>query len=332
MKQVVNRRPSPHRVPVLQSIKTGRQVVKAASEALSVLARELGSEFEGVVSLLSSCKGRVILSGIGKSGHISRKISSTLSSTGTPSLFLHPSEASHGDLGMISSEDLVVCISKSGESKELADIVSHCHRRGVGLVAITAKANSTLARASDHVLLIPDLPEAGPLSVAPTTSTSCMLALGDALALATLEARGFAISTFHELHPGGKLGQALTRVDQIMSTGSQMPTVPAGTSVGDAILEMTRCRFGCAGVLDSQGRLVGIFTDGDLRRRLSPELLTLSIETVMTPQPRTISPDDLVADVVRVLRSKRIPSVFVTDSQVPVGIVHIHDILGRDLV
>lgn len=331
MKQAINRRSSAHRVPVLQSIKTGREVVKAASEALNVLARNLGSEFEKVVSLLSSCTGRVILSGIGKSGHICRKISSTLSSTGTPSLFLHPAEASHGDLGMISSEDLVVCISKSGESKELADIVSHCHRRGVVLIAITAKIGSTLARASDHVLLIPDQPEAGPLAVAPTTSTSCMLALGDALALSTLDARGFAISSFHELHPGGKLGQALTRVDQIMSTGNHMPTVPAGTSVSEAILEMTRCRFGCAGVVDTQGKLVGIFTDGDLRRRLSPKLLSQSIESVMTHHPRTISPNDLVADVVRVLRSKRIPSVFVTDGGLPVGIVHVHDILGRDL-
>jgi arabinose-5-phosphate isomerase len=321
-----------HRVSALQTIRTGRQVVKAASDGLNILANQLGNEFEGVVKTISNCSGRVILSGIGKSGHIARKISSTLSSTGTPSLFLHPAEASHGDLGMISDQDVVICLSKSGESKELADIVGHCRRRGVLLIAITAKNASTLADASDHVLLIPDLAEAGPLGVAPTTSSSCMLALGDALALSSLEARGFAISAFHDLHPGGKLGQALIRVDQIMSTSDEMPIVRVGASVSEAILEMTRCRFGCAGVTDESGKLVGIFTDGDLRRKLSPALLSMPIESAMTPQPRTIFPQDLVADVLRMFKDKRIPSVFVTDGELPVGIIHIHDILSRDLL
>lgn len=317
---------------LLQSVKIGREVVNAAAQALTKLSNGLGREFEEVVMHICNCPGRVVMCGIGKSGHIARKISSTLSSTGTPSLFLHPAEASHGDLGMIANDDIVVCLSKSGESRELADIISHCRRRDILLVAITANKDSTLARASKFVLLIPALPEAGPLSVAPTTSTSCMLALGDAIALSALEARGFGLSTFHELHPGGKLGQVLARVGQIMSTGEQLPIVKLESTVSDALLEMTRTRFGCAGVVDRVGKLVGIFTDGDLRRNLSDKLLSMPIVSVMTASPRTISPDDLVADVVRIFRSKRIPSVFVTQDSVPVGIVHIHDLISKDLV
>lgn len=277
-------------------------------------------------------EGRIILSGIGKSGHIAIKIASTFSSTGTPAQYIHPTEASHGDLGMISQKDVVLIISKSGESQELSDIVNYCRRNAITLVALTAIAQSSLGKMATHVLLMPNCPEALPLGVAPTTSTVMSLALGDALALAVLEIRDFQVSHFREFHPGGKLGRKLMRVRDIMHAGDELPVMNLGETLGKAVLEMTRTRFGCVAVVDEAKALVGIFTDGDLRRHFSASAINQRVDELMTREPKQISPDALVSDVAHLFSVKRIPSVFVTENGCPVGIVHVHDLLGGNFL
>jgi arabinose-5-phosphate isomerase len=320
-------------VPGQNILQTARLVIRAEAQALEQLAQSIGATFIEVTQTIARMSGgRVVLSGIGKSGHIAKKIAATFSSTGTPALYIHPTEASHGDLGMIGHRDVVLVLSKSGESQELSDIVNYCRRHAITLVALTAVAQSSLGKMATHVLLMPNCPEAQPLGVAPTTSTVMSLALGDALALAVLEIRDFQVSHFREFHPGGKLGRKLMRVRDIMHAGDELPLMNLGETLGKAVLEMTRTRFGCVAVVDETLALVGIFTDGDLRRHFSASTISQRVDELMTPKPKEISPDALVSDVAHLFSSKRIPSVFVTESGRPVGIVHVHDLLGGNFL
>jgi arabinose-5-phosphate isomerase len=301
----------------------GVQALRAA------LAGPLGQAFVAATRLLAGAQGRVVVSGMGKSGHIGRKIASTLASTGTPALYVHPGEASHGDLGMVAKGDVVVALSNSGETEELSDIIAYTKLRGIKLVAITARAPSALADAADVALVVPNLPEACPLGLAPTTSTTAMLALGDALAVALLERKGFSPDQFHVLHPGGRLGRRFLRVADLMHAGDAMPLVGPDTKMADAILVMSEKRLGCVGVVDAAGRLVGIVTDGDLRRHMTPDLLSRRVHEIMTPRPKTIARNALVAEAVGFMTNAERPftNLWVVENGRPVGILHMHDCL-----
>jgi arabinose-5-phosphate isomerase len=308
-----------------RSIETEQQGMTALIEALS---GPLGEAVADAVELIIAARGRVILSGMGKSGHIGRKIAATLASTGTPALFVHPAEASHGDLGMITTQDVVIMISNSGESAELRDMLTYTRRFAVPLIAMTARADSTLAREADVVLLIPNAREACPIGLAPTTSTLLQLALGDALAIALLEDKGFTAKDFREFHPGGKLGAQLKHVSDVMHGRDELPLAPPELRMSDALLIMTARSFGCLGVTDASGTLVGIVTDGDLRRHMSKELIDLRVADVMTHHPKTIDPDALTGEALELLNSAKITSVFVVDAEhKPIGLLHIHDLL-----
>lgn len=288
----------------------------------------LGEAFGVVVELIKAARGRVVITGIGKSGHVGSKMAATLASTGTPAFFVHASEASHGDLGMITTDDVVLALSWGGESQELASVIGYTRRFSVPLVAITSSAGSTLGRAADHVLELPRAEEACPHGLAPTTSTTMQLALGDALAIALLEARGFTALDFRVYHPGGKLGASLKLIRDVMHGAERMPLVEIGTPMGDALLAMTAKGFGVVGVRDLSGRLVGIVTDGDLRRHLTPDLIYLQVEEVMTPNPKTLRPDTLVGTAIELMNRKAITSIFaVDDRHQPVGFVHMHDLV-----
>lgn len=318
--------------PLLDPLETGKQAILAEAMGLQSLAHDLGPSFVGAVNCVLAVAGRVVVAGMGKSGHVGRKIAATFASTGTPALFVHPAEASHGDLGMIERRDVVIAISKSGESPELSDILTYCRRFAIPVIAITANAQSSLGQAADHLLLLPGIEEACPLGLAPTTSTTMTLALGDALAIACLRARGFQPAQFREFHPGGKLGQKLTRVKDVMHGREMLPLVPENAEVRLAVVEMSRGRFGCVGVCDAAGRLVGIFTDGDLRRHITDLDLASPISALMTPQPSQMDPDALIADVSYLFTEKRIPSVFACLDGKPVGLVHVHDLLQKGFV
>ena len=309
-------------------VSVARQVLGIEAQALAALAASLDGAFSAAVAALAAVAGRIVVSGMGKSGHVARKIAATLASTGAPALFVHPAEASHGDLGMVVAGDAVMALSNSGETAELADLVAHTRRFALPLVAITSAGDSSLARAADHVLLLPPEPEACPNGLAPTTSTTMQLALGDALAVALLTRRGFGPADFQAIHPGGKLGARLRRVRDVMHRGDALPLLPPETLMDAAILEMSRKRFGCVGAVDAGGRLVGILTDGDLRRAMGPDLLARSIEALMTRRPRTIGPDALAAEALHALNAGSISALFVVDpGGEPVGIVHVHDLL-----
>jgi arabinose-5-phosphate isomerase len=267
---------------------------------------------------------------MGKSGHVARKIAATLASTGTPALFVHPAEASHGDLGMIVAGDVVLALSNSGETAELADLVAHTRRFGLKLISITARGGSALATASDVALLLPAAAEACPMGLAPTTSTTMQVALGDALAVALLTRRGFTAGDFRQFHPGGKLGARLRRVRELMHAGEAVPLAPPDTKMDRALVLITEKRFGCLGITDAAGRLAGIITDGDLRRAMGPDLLTREAGEVMTTAPRTIGPEALAAEALHVMnaRERPITTLFVVDAAGrPVGILHVHDLL-----
>lgn len=293
----------------------------------AALDNGLAEPFAEAVSRISGISGRVIVTGVGKSGHIGSKLAATLASTGTPAFFVHPAEANHGDLGMIASDDVVIAMSWSGESAELKGIVSYARRFSIPLIAITSNEGSILARESDVVLCLPRAPEACPHGLAPTTSTLLQLAIGDAIAVALLEARGFTADHFRTFHPGGQLGANLMLIGDIMHTGDRLPIVPAGTSMREAILEISRKRFGCVGIVDGEGALTGIITDGDLRRHIDSDLLSLSVEQVMTRNPKTISPDMLAATALQLINSSAITTLMVVEGPKPVGIVHLHDLL-----
>jgi len=305
-----------------------QRVLRLEAEGLEALAESLDEGFTEALDLLDGRTGRVVVTGIGKSGHVARKIAATLSSTGTPALFVHPAEASHGDLGMIEPEgDAVIALSNSGETTELADLVAYAKRFHIPLIAITGRADSALAQAADVALVLPASDEASPMGLAPTTSTTVMLALGDAIAIALLERKGFSPDRFHALHPGGRLGRTLLKVADLMHRGEEVPLTGGDTAMADALLVMTNKRFGCVAIVDGDGVLRGVITDGDLRRHMSPGLLDLTAAEVMTRSPRTIGADALASEAVGVMNSNTITNLFVVEDGRPVGILHIHDCL-----
>jgi arabinose-5-phosphate isomerase len=295
---------------------------------IAALDGPLGEAFCRAVDMIRSTPGRVILSGMGKSGHIARKIAATLASTGTPALLVHPAEASHGDLGMITDSDAIIMISHSGETAELRAMLDYAKRFSVSLICMTSRADSTLAEQADITLLLPEAREACPIGMAPTTSTMLQLALGDALALALLEDKGFNAAQFRTFHPGGLLGAALTHVRDVMHKPPRLPLAQAGMAMSEALLVMTQMSFGCLGIIGDDGTLVGIITDGDLRRHMSRDLIDLPVAEVMTHAPRTIEGDALASEALEQLNSLKITSLFVCDqTRRPVGIIHIHDLL-----
>lgn len=308
------------------AVAVGRRVLACEADALHLLASALGDPFRRAVDLLAALPGRVACVGVGKSGHVCRKIAATLASTGAPALFIHATEASHGDLGMIGPGDAVLALSRSGETRELADVVAYAKRFGLPLLAITACADSALGRAADVLLLIPGAAEAAPAVDAPTTSTTLQMALGDALAVALLERRGFTPHDFRAFHPGGKLGAALRTVGELMHTGAELPLVAAAAPMREALLVMTEKRFGIAGVTDADGRLLGVVTDGDLRRHMEG-LLTHTAAEVMTRAPKTATPDTLAAEALRLMNDTRITVLFVVEDGRPTGVLHVHDLL-----
>lgn len=311
------------------AIAVARRVLRTEIAGLEALTDELDGRFAQAVDLLAATKGRVTVTGMGKSGHIGHKIAATFASTGTPAQFVHPAEASHGDLGMIALGDAVLALSNSGDTSELSDIVAHTRRFRIPLVAMTRREGSALAEAADIALVLPASEEACPMGLAPTTSTTMMLALGDALAMAVLERKGFSTADFQRLHPGGQIGRQLLTVKDLMHIGDAMPLVALGTGMADAILVMTTKTFGCVGVTDSSGKLVGIITDGDLRRHMGDMLLRSSVDKVMTKQPKTIRPQALAAEALGVMNRQSITSLFAVDAEKrPLGIVRIHDCLG----
>ncbi len=308
-----------------------RRVLRMEIAGLEALAAELDGGFAAAVELLAAVKGRVIVTGMGKSGHVARKIAATLSSTGTPAQFVHPGEASHGDLGAIAGNDAVLALSNSGHTAELDDIVAHCRRFRLPLIAMTAGGNGALAEAADVRLPLPNAAEACPMGLAPTTSTTMMMALGDALAIALLERKGFSSRDFQVLHPGGRLGRKLLRVADVMRTGDAVPLAALGTAMGEAIPLMTEKALGCVGILDAERRLVGIITDGDLRRHMGDRLFSSTVDQVMTPDPQTIRPQALAAEALGRMNApvRPITSLFVVGEEAPqvLGILHIHDLL-----
>lgn len=309
-------------------IAVARRVLRTEIAGLSALTDGLDGRFADAVDLLAATTGRVTVTGMGKSGHVARKIAATFASTGTPAQFVHPAEASHGDLGMIAPGDAVLGLSNSGDTAELSDVLAYTRRFRIPLVAMTRRDGSALAEAADIALVLPASEEACPMGLAPTTSTTMMLALGDALAVAMLERKGFSAADFQRLHPGGQLGQQLLTVKDIMHEGGAMPLVPLGTLMADAILTMTTKSFGCVGVTDEPGRLVGIITDGDLRRHMGDALLRAAVDKVMNKRPKTIRPQALAAEALGRMNQHTITSLFaVDDAQCPLGIVHIHDCL-----
>jgi arabinose-5-phosphate isomerase len=303
------------------------RVLNLEATGIQALAAALDERLVEALDVLSGVTGRVVVTGMGKSGHVARKIASTLASLGTPAMYVHPGEASHGDLGMITRADAVLALSNSGETPELGNLVAYCKRCDIPLLAITGDARSTLAEQANVALVLPPSPEACPLGLAPTTSTTMALALGDAIAVALLERKGFSAEDFQVLHPGGRLGRKLLRVADIMHGADEMPLVEPETVMADAIITMTAKRFGCVGVVDGDGALLGIVTDGDLRRHMAPDLLAKTVREVMTRRPKTIRPQALAGEALGLMNARAITSLFVVEGSRPIGIVHIHDCL-----
>ncbi|MHB2165456.1 KpsF/GutQ family sugar-phosphate isomerase [Alsobacter sp. R-9] len=313
------------------SVASALRTIETEAAGLAALGASLrdglGPAFSAAVQAIVAASGRVIVTGMGKSGHVGRKIAATMASTGTPSHFVHPGEASHGDLGMIQSDDVILALSWSGETAELSDIVAYSRRFSVKLVGMTSNPESALGRQADIRLILPRTAEACPNGLAPTTSTTMQLALGDALAVALLEARGFGAKDFLVFHPGGKLGSLLKQVGSIMHRGEELPVVPLGTSMADAVAEMSRKSFGCVFVTSPDGTLAGIITDGDLRRHMGPDLPSRPVEAIMNASPKTVPPETLLAEALKMIETRRITSLVVTQDRRPVGLVHIMDLL-----
>jgi arabinose-5-phosphate isomerase len=312
-------------------IACGLRTLEAEAGGLTALGAAmrdgLGAPFVAAAALIKAARGRVIVTGMGKSGHVGNKIAATLSSTGTPAYFVHPAEASHGDLGMITPDDVIIALSWSGETAELKNLIDFSRRFRIGLIAVTADGASTLGKAADVTLVLPQAREACPHNLAPTTSSLMQLALGDALAIALLESRGFTAIDFRNLHPGGRLGAALTFVRDLMHSGAEMPLKPVGTRMSDALVEMSARGFGCVGITNAAGDLAGIITDGDLRRHMRPDLIEARVEDVMTKGPDTIRPDQLASEALEMLNSKKRTVLFVVEGSRAVGVVHMHDLL-----
>jgi arabinose-5-phosphate isomerase len=313
---------------LLSALRTIRIEI-AATEALAdaLNAPPLRDAFVDAVAAIAAHTGRLIVTGMGKSGIIARKIAATMTSTGTPAQFLHPSEASHGDLGMIGADDMVLVLSWSGETTELGDIIAYCRRFGVKMIVATSRPDSTAARTADICLPLPQVREACPNKLAPTSSTTVQAVLGDALAVALIERRGFSSSDFLVFHPGGQLGAQLTTVAQLMGTGGDMPVIGADATLLDAAMEMSSKRYGCAAIVDGDGRLIGAFTDGDMRRSFTSNDLNDTISRHMTPSPLSITADTLSSHALRIMNARGVTVLFVCDGDRLEGIVHMHDLL-----
>lgn len=318
------------------AVQSALRTLTLENEGLGQLGDELKGRmavpFSNAVAKLAAVKGRVIVTGIGKSGHVGQKIAATFASTGTPAFFVHPSEASHGDLGMVTPDDLILALSWSGETVELKPIIIYSRRFTVPLVSMTSRADSALGTQSDIVLQLPRAKEACPHGLAPTTSTTMQLALGDCLAIALLEARGFTAHDFKIFHPGGSLGANLKHVSDMMHKDSALPLVGDDVPMAQALVTMTAKSFGCLGVLDKKGRLAGVITDGDLRRHMGPQLLKATTGEIMTRNPKTVTPQMLASAALEVLNASRITALFVVDKDKPVGIIHVHDLLRAGVV
>ena len=313
------------------AVEVGRRVLAIEAEALGALGDSLGEAFTAAVETLFACKGRIVLTGMGKSGHVARKITATLASTGTPAMFVHPAEASHGDLGMIGQDDVVLALSKSGDVRELADVIGYAHRFAIPLIAMTANAESQLGKAATLVLLLPDAPEATGEVRAPTTSTTLQIALGDALAVALLERRGFTARDFHVFHPGGKLGAMLRTVGDLMHRLEEAPLVGEATPMPEAIRVMTERKLGIVGVTAADGALIGVVTDGDLRRNFAG-LADKTVGQLMTRNPKSVTAETLAGDAARLMNDNRITVLFVVKDSKPVGVLHVHDVLSAGVV
>lgn len=317
-----------HARPAQLDLESARQVLKLEAEGLLALADTLDEQFCMAVDVLSKVQGRIVITGMGKSGHIGRKIAATLASTGAPAFFVHPGEASHGDLGMVTQADAILALSNSGDTSELSDFIHYSRRFTIPLISITSRKESTLSEAADVSLVLPKAQEACPLGLAPTTSTTMTLALGDALAVALLERRGFSADDFQQFHPGGSLGNQLMKVKDLMHEGDALPLVSPASLMSDALLEMTAKHFGCVAVIDEEKHLLGIITDGDLRRNMANDLIQKTADTVMTSGAKTILANALAVEGLAIMNDKSITSLFVLDeSQRIIGILHIHDCL-----
>ena len=307
------------------------RTLETESEGLAALAAAmadgLGAPFAAAVETIRAARGRVIVTGMGKSGHVARKIAATLASTGTPAFFVHAADASHGDLGMITSDDVILALSWSGETEELKDLINYSRRFRIALIAVTVNLDSTLGKAADIVLVLPATREACPHNLAPTTSSLMQLALGDALAIALLESRGFTARDFGVFHPRGKLGAVLKFVRDLMHPGDAVPLIRRGAPMSEAIVEMSAKGFGCVAVTEPSGKLAGVITDGDLRRHMRADLLQASVDAVMTALPKTVRPDQLASEALELLNSSKITALIVVEADRPVGIVHFHDLL-----
>ncbi len=313
----------------IDDISCAKRTIDREVESLRMMENSLDNSLSQALDMMQNAQGRVLVTGMGKSGHIGRKIAATLASTGTPSFFIHPAEASHGDLGMITEKDVVLAISNGGESKELSDILVYCKRYGIPLIAMTKNPNSSLGKAGDILLRLPDNGEACPLGLAPTSSTTATLVLGDVLAVCLMERKGFSQIDYKKRHPGGKLGAILQKVSDLMHTGEEIPLVNEAASMQEAMLTMTSKMLGCVGITDQNGHLIGIITDGDLRRCMSSDILTRKAVEVMTHNPKVIAPDVLAAEALQIMNNtgKGITQLFVTQDNKPIGIIHIHDCL-----
>ncbi len=322
--KIMTSAPSTHLASALRTLEAEREGIAALSAAM---CDSLGASFAAAVEHIRSARGRVIVTGMGKSGHIARKIAATLASTGNPAFFVHAADASHGDLGMITSDDVILMLSWSGETEELKDLINYSRRFRIALIAVTVNAGSTLGKAADVVLTLPAAREACPHNLAPTTSSLMQLALGDALAIALLESRGFTARDFGVLHPRGKLGAALKFVRDLMHPGKSIPLIQRGAPMSEAIVEMSAKGFGCVAVTGRDGKLAGVITDGDLRRHMRPDLLQAPVDDIMTASPKTVRPDQLAGEALQLLNSSKITALIVVESDRPVGIVHFHDLL-----
>jgi arabinose-5-phosphate isomerase len=312
----------------LRTLEVGSGGIAAISAALQ---GTLGTAFAATVELIRQAKGRVIVTGLGKSGHVARKIAATLASTGTPAFFVHAAEAGHGDLGMITPDDVIIALSWSGEQPEMKNLVNYSARFAIPMIALTSNAESSLGQAARIVLELPKVREACPHNLAPTTSTLMQAAIGDALAIALLESRGFTALEFAKFHPGGKLGAMLKHTSDLMHTGDALPLKPVGTRMAEALVEMSAKGFGCVAIVDSRGHLAGIITDGDLRRQMRPNLTELMVEDVMTRNPKVVDRGSLASEALELLNSVKITTLIVTEANKPVGIIHLHDLLRAGL-
>jgi arabinose-5-phosphate isomerase len=315
-----------------ETIARARRVLGLEASGLAALSAALDSSFVRAIEALEKVTGRIVVTGMGKSGHVAHKIAATLSSTGRPAMFIHPAEASHGDLGMLSDNDAVIAFSNSGETPELTDIVAHTRRLKLPLILVSSNSAGTLVEHADVALILPDAEEACAIGMAPTTSTTMMMALGDALAVVLMERIGFSADHFRNLHPGGRLGKRLLKVSDIMHSGDGLPLARPDQTMAEVLPEMTAKSLGCVGIVDEKGKLAGVITDGDLRRHMGDDLLRQRVADIMTRNPRTIRPSQLASEAVSIMNDRKITNLFVTDKGRAVGLIHIHDCLRAGVV